>query len=337
MFSNRQIKELFKTDLDSFFDTRLDDIFNYKKVAPITMKRREWGKVKKTGPTDKTLDIFNDDSCVALYQFENNANDTSGNYNGTWEGTEAYSDGKFGKAGSFDGDSSIVVDGLNIGDLNIATFSFWAKTNTTDNFKIMGSNNSNNDDFAIEFHNGTDANFYFRTNNKVAKIENVFKNDNNWHNYIITFTSNGYIMYRDKELVINNGIQPISKTSNEFSIGNVIDINNNNSFYNGLIDELRIFNKALNEDEINMLYNEKMIILVDKKILKNGLKASYKISNTYSNQKNISKNEIEDKYLNNTNKSTYQVDIYSNYKNYSFYQVGKIEIPPKRVIIKGFE
>jgi hypothetical protein len=44
MFENKQLKELFKTDLDSFFNTRLDEIFNYKRVAPITYKKRVWEK-----------------------------------------------------------------------------------------------------------------------------------------------------------------------------------------------------------------------------------------------------------------------------------------------------
>jgi hypothetical protein len=62
MFKNKQLKELFKTDLDSFFDTRLDDIFNYKKVAPITYKRKIWEKYnyQTTGIESKSIDDISD-------------------------------------------------------------------------------------------------------------------------------------------------------------------------------------------------------------------------------------------------------------------------------------
>ena len=42
-------------------------------------------------------DIFGDDSCITTYTLDGNANDLSGNYDGTWSSTEQYTTGKFGQ------------------------------------------------------------------------------------------------------------------------------------------------------------------------------------------------------------------------------------------------
>jgi len=84
-------------------------------------------------------------------------------------------------------------------------------------------------------------------------------------------------------------------------------------------------------------YSDKLsqIYIKDIKIYSNLRQGSYEISN-YKNQKNISNYQI-DIYQNQKTTSKNEIDEYKNYQNYSFYQLGKIEIPPKRVIIKGFE
>ena len=219
-------------------------------------KTQKWIKLGEIPISTEKVDCFNDGSGVALFQFNGNANDTGGVYNGTWNGTEQYDTGKFGQAAKFDGSSYVGNDNLNIGDLKVVTFTFWASSTQTTGFKIMGADDNNNDDFALSFTSGTDFHPYFRTNlNNDTTVNDAFINNGSWHFYTITFDSNGFKIWRDAILLKDNGSQQISATSSKFRIANVTDASGNTAYYTGLIDQVRIFNRALTNEEIKALYN----------------------------------------------------------------------------------
>lgn len=57
--------------------------------------------------TASTLDILGDGSCIAAYNLDGNASDISGNYNGTWTGTEQYAQAVYGQGALFNGSSYV--------------------------------------------------------------------------------------------------------------------------------------------------------------------------------------------------------------------------------------
>ncbi len=200
------------------------------------------------GSTVSVVDPFNDNSGVALYQLDGNANDTSGNYNGTWSGTEAYSTGKFGQAAKFNGSSYIENDTFSSNGFTAVTYSFWAQlSNATGSIISFGGS----DDMGIQLVGGETVRVYYRSNLNFTDISNFFILDSLWHYYTITSDSYGTSCYRDKILIGTSG-QKISKVSSPFYMFNGAK---------GFFDQVRIFNRALIATEVDKLYNENNLIL----------------------------------------------------------------------------
>jgi len=211
-----------------------------------------WVETTKPYGTISTFDIFGDNSSVALYQLDGNALDTGGAYNGTWSGTAAYVTGKFGQAGSFSG-SSYIETTFNSNNLTAVTYSFWMAIPSTSSPTILGFSGSS--DMALQVINGTAARIYFRSNIQYSDIPNFFINDNTIHHYVFVIDNSGIKHYRDSAL-IGTSSQAISTVTTPFRIGAVIDNAGTISYFNGLIDQVRIFNKALTATEVNTLYAE---------------------------------------------------------------------------------
>ena len=202
---------------------------------------------KKTIDTIHTLDVLGDNSCIACYTFDNNVNDLSGKYNGTWQGTIEYGPGKFGQAAKFNGNAWIKTNLiLKLG----ITISFWANENGICISALNSSDNGNNFNISRNRFNGGYCD---------AKIDYSFTNT--FYHIVVIIPESGNI--NDLEFYVNGVKQQTIVTSAKnkiYSNGNNYLIFGKDTFHNvhfkGLIDQVRIFNKALTEDEIVKLYNE---------------------------------------------------------------------------------
>jgi len=213
------------------------------------------------------LDIFGDGSCIACYTFDGNANDLSGKYNGTWHGNEQYDVGRFGQAAKFDGSSYITIPE----PLKSLPFSVsvWIKTTqkatgSTNwaNPTIMGFATSgvSSNDFGIEVKNGY---IHIFSGFGVEKYYTTskFVSDNKWHLITVNFNTNKCEIYCDDEFV-DSFSQNSTQIANvpKWYIGCMYNYDPHHigivsgSYYQGLIDQVRIFNRALTEEEVKFLY-----------------------------------------------------------------------------------
>ncbi len=221
--------------------------------------------------TTQTLDIFGDGSCIATYTFDGeNVNDLSGNYNGTWGGTEDYENGKYGKAAKFDGSSYVNLPLHDIIDEAQKYISIWFNlTNEINEKKII---------FQIDQNDAGWTNFqiYIDTDYKIViggrggdhknvSYKKVFIGSkavslNKWHNLIVNKNSNTYYIYLNGELIGTFDFNfYLPSNSYRQIIGAFINSPDDSDIRNqfvGLIDQFRIFNRSLTEDEISKLYNE---------------------------------------------------------------------------------
>jgi hypothetical protein len=197
-----------------------------------------------------------DGSLVAWWRGESNVVDYIGTNNGTWSGTPAYSSGKYGNAMSFSGSS--YVDAGNPSNLSFTNTSFsisaWAKGNpqTTGVSCIIAKG------YNYYCYNYGDAHYGFRiydgTNIGTQTLTDVF--DNRWHHFVVVIDrANGQMKgYVDGA---SNG-----ETTNISNFGNLLGSANNvttgggsGSFFNGSIDDVQIYNRALSAGEVLALYN----------------------------------------------------------------------------------
>ena len=205
------------------------------------------------GGCTNTVDLYNpfpDGGGVALYQLNGDATDVSGNYDAstvnaiTWGGA-----GEFGTSAAFNGSSSYIsATGLGITGNSTFTVSTWINTTSSGVFFFFG-NGALNASFFIQVTSGgniTVGEFDF---NLFTSSQTV--NDGAWHN--IVFTTDG----TTSKLYIDGSQTNI--LANTFNISaDIMEIGRGTSsyYYNGSIDQVRIFNRALRPYEVEALYTE---------------------------------------------------------------------------------
>lgn len=196
-----------------------------------------------TTDTDQLFQIPTTTS-AATYQF-NNA--TTSIPNNTYPGTAnniTYTAGQFGNAAVFNGSNSYITTNYNINFSNTPwTVSFWMKADIANDRYVLGT-----DGMSISAR-GVGSVFLISGGNTAITYSTGV-----WKHFVYTFdgsgTSKGY----------GNGILEDTKSSSISSNSNPITFgrygSNNAGYFDGTIDQVRIFNSELPQAAITVLYNE---------------------------------------------------------------------------------
>lgn len=197
---------------------------------------------------------------IAYYPFNSNADDASGNSNnGTSNAT--LTENRFGAANSafyFDGvDDFVTIDNELIGGLQKGTVLGWfnyQEINQEPSQQPIISFTDNNGDmlyFGIYDNNGLKLSFGVFGSEWFWAISPNNAQTDQWHHFAGSWGEEGVKLYIDGVLI----------ASNEFTGGlgtetTNIEIGRNfwGDFTNTIIDDIRIYNRILNSEEINELY-----------------------------------------------------------------------------------
>lgn len=218
-----------------------------------------------------------DEGLVGYWPFNGNANDTSGNNNNGIVNGATLTIDRYGHENSsyyFDG-SNDLIEGQNSGNnLPIVsqsrTINSWIRfEGGTPNFGPdinifqYGTNSSG----AVTFHlfiHIQDTMAYAGIGNGFGEgtiIDTTDLFDTQWH--LITGIYSGLpddslFIYIDSKLCSKGKISttPSTSLSNNWIIGKFMA---NAGYFKGCIDDIRIYNRVLNADEINALYNESQV------------------------------------------------------------------------------
>jgi len=211
---------------------------------------------------------FDEGSGNIAYDYSGNGNNGT-LYNGTniCGGIDAcplWVDGKFGKALQFDGVDDYVLiphsSSLNLdGYTNSYSIEFWVKApvQSTTGFRIMEKWNGVGG-YPFSFQGNTNYflfSIYDGTNFPKVYIYNTF--DNSWHHYVAVVDQSTHQLkiYKDGVLanLTTNTVTSSTANTHPIRIGNNY---NGDRPFNGTIDEVRIYNRSLTDDEIKFLYQE---------------------------------------------------------------------------------
>jgi hypothetical protein len=159
----------------------------------------------------------------------------------------------------FDGvDDKITGSKPSLNGLNVGTIEFWMKTTQTSKAALFNVGNDAMDErLALFINNG---NVEFSGNNaNIDLIANKKVNDNKWHHIALVEENNStptfpfpsrfyYKVYVDGVLIKQNNIadRVYLPNNSSYSIGSAFNAN----YYNGEIDELRLWNRALTQTEV---------------------------------------------------------------------------------------
>jgi hypothetical protein len=213
--------------------------------------------------TDLNATTLIDTNLVAYYPFNGNTNDYWGTNNGTPTGSPTQVTGKVGGAYQFDG----LDDYVTLTDIDLptaGTISAWINVkNFSATGEILEKRNAQNNDYYVnyEFTINTAGKLSFwisksTTNGLYCQVAGVNNySPNTFYHVVATFNSTSCMIY-------GNGILDASTTTisgsiytnNSPAIIGLRDSSGEDSHFNGTIDEVMVFNRALSSGEVQQLY-----------------------------------------------------------------------------------
>jgi hypothetical protein len=209
-----------------------------------------------------------DSGLVAYYPFSGNTGDSSGNgYHGSRHGVSTTKDrfGLFDHAFEFNGGtipntSNTIIQNdeyLKISNFNYSfgaiSINFWIKIDSNGE-SIIHRRNQNNIDFSIDV-NSSDLFAVHFTQGSITSTSTIQKGK--WYNLCVTNDGNELCLYINGELEKKLfGNFNIGNNSTELFMGKYTYNGSSTHyfFYNGLMDDVRIYNRALTPYEISQLY-----------------------------------------------------------------------------------
>src|SRR3989344_4023290 len=205
--------------------------------------------------------LVSGDGLVGLWHLEGDASDSSGSGNdGSLVGNVDCSvAGKFGQGCRFDGEG----DYVNFGDVtfldNIQAFtvSFWMKTSSTEvSSSQMPVSKSGSSDQTFQFQMSTIEQLLFGVRNSSGSSVTTLVlglTNTEWQHIVGVYNGTNILLYANAALGAQNNLTGPTKDSiYALSIGSRGLVSR---FWNGSIDEVAIFNRALSAEEIQELYN----------------------------------------------------------------------------------
>lgn len=207
-----------------------------------------------------------DDGLVAHYPFNGNANDESGNgNNGTVNGA-TLTDDRFGNS-----DSAYSFDGVNnyisVGQFNLSytqiSVSVWVflRSHTGGSPEVIGVHNSSPSEHALQLEIGGSSNN--QSSNSImwdattSKVRLRSSKDSfslgSWHHIVATYNGSTSSIYYDNQLLVSRSANDSYSLINA-TINFGTETTATGSFWDGKIDDIRLYNRALSEGEVKELY-----------------------------------------------------------------------------------
>ena len=218
---------------------------------------------------------FNIPSLVAYYPFNGNANDESGNENnGTVSGATLTTD-RFGNANSaysFNGSSNYMDVNTSFSNYFVKDFTaiVWFKMNVYNpnqrNYLLdyRGSSSLNQNSFALIIDNDSKIHHYVDwPSGGHAEYNTLISSPlNAWHHTVLVKQGTTLKAYYDGVQIANSFMTSDTSKSDSISLSNGAKFGyrsgpsaSGDYWFNGVLDEVRIYNRALSASEVDSLYH----------------------------------------------------------------------------------
>jgi len=201
---------------------------------------------------------------IAVYKFEDNANDVTGNNNGTASNV-SYVTGNFNKAAEFNGSNS----GVNIGNLGIGgaaarTISAWVYVDSLSSAQTIFQYGANSNGQRFGFAIDTAGKIYVEYYNRDAITSASHISTNTWYHLAVTYNGGAVQTAANTQIYVDGVAVSMSVTGGQTGNANTGDSNygigydrlNTRQYFDGKIDQVRIYKGDLGEYQISELYAE---------------------------------------------------------------------------------
>jgi hypothetical protein len=204
---------------------------------------------------------------LAYWPLDGNYNDVTGNgYNATAVGSPSFTTGHTGQAVSLSSGSYLIC--ANSTGLSLqtgGTISAWVKagslsniwasvvTKGVDAWRLCRNNNTN----YISFHFNQSADVEYQANGDMTVV------DGTWHFLTATYDRQAIKLYVDGQLDVSTSTpSAVNTTTDSVYIGSRSD-NASGRYWNGLIDDVRIYSFAMDAQTVGLLYEGKSCYQLD--------------------------------------------------------------------------
>ena len=216
-----------------------------------------WKKIRGTlvrACTTSTCNYPTGAGCQALYQFNDNINDTCGNYNGVSSSNITYAAGKYSNAAQLNGSSSNIFlpDNSNFDLTASQSISLWINSNNSGNAWLFQKGNP--ESYGL-WTNGSIL-YFTLYNPSYSQLTTSSITLNTWYHVVLTVDSagTGCILYLNGVVADSNTFgSAVNTNTSDVRIGSY---QGGSLFWNGAIDQLRYFNTTLSSSQVTELYNE---------------------------------------------------------------------------------
>lgn len=199
-------------------------------------------------------DPFSDGSLVAKYELDGNANDTTGNYNGTATDV-TYDTGKFGQGGVLSDTNGYIDTGFNpISGTNDWAISMMLNLNILNDERVLASQYQVGADGRVLFYTSSDGSIII---NGAVTEAGLLKTDVGFQHLVLVRESQIFYLYIDKVLKLTNA-DTISILDTVLRIGGNPVWANQNRDIDGILDQVEIYNRALTAEEVDALYLQEL-------------------------------------------------------------------------------
>jgi hypothetical protein len=209
---------------------------------------------------------------IAYYPFNGNANDESGKGNNGTVHTATMTTDRYGNANKaylFNGTSNYIDIG-NLGAINDASYSIWMKARSNNSTgALFGVGSSSNAIFFLRYNIGgtfpaNKLDYLISTSTQMSQwgYENSSILDTLWHHIVFIRTNSTIGLYIDGSsvsmvLTNNQGNQTGAIIAGlNMAIGAISGTAGISAFFDGSLDDVRIYNRVLIVSEIQTLYHE---------------------------------------------------------------------------------
>jgi hypothetical protein len=209
---------------------------------------------------------------IASYPFNGNANDESGNFLDGSVIEANITEDRFGKTNSaynLNGTSSYIAiadDPLfNLGLTTDLAVSGWFNT-TASSGVLFDKSDGFSGYLAFIPDDGSNQILFFATQDGVGSsqvLSNPGYNDGQWHHFVMQMDRDGGMsIYIDGVLdtenisALSDGFNPDTREDFLIGVAGGVDNSDLNTFYNGRLDDFKIFNSLLTDEEIANLYSK---------------------------------------------------------------------------------
>lgn len=265
------------SDTDQHFEGFIDEVKIYPYARSADEIRQDYnagisGLSSKSGSSvsfGAKSDKWMSDGLVGYWPMDESATtsgavDSSGNGNdGTYEGHASTTGGKFGNGGVFDGDGDYITvtddTSLDIG-INDISISVWVNVDNSDTNGDFINKLSSQDGYRLRQSSANNGSFSWTMefdNSGYIEDTNITPDPvaGEWtHLVFVADRSANAMMYINGELS-SDSIVDISEYNNaDISNSNDLFIGADDANFEGQIDEVRIYNRALSPSEVKMLY-----------------------------------------------------------------------------------